>query len=790
MIRLSHMTVISCLISWEMGFANAEGEASGAKKPDNQPHKVLDSSTTPEEQIAKISQELSNSRIQSKAHKKLYQQVGSGGKNVLARRIFLSAKEDYRKKEYRSAIRNLNSFLNLKQTPDIQWHLESQYILGKSYQALKNYEKAFRAYRRYLETLTTNPAYIDAKTTEVMKNFLFTIEKSSNLQKNTLTQLLATIGTLNFPTEQKSLVLFYAGKSLRVLGKHRVALEWYHKSLKLTKSQFLTARVLYNRALVHLYFKEYDQSYKDLKTILKLEENQIGIYKDWTYLTLARLHVFLKKPNTALSFYEKVSDKSEAFPESLYERVYLYLNQKRSSEAVATAEEYLTRYPKSDKTYHINTLRAYLTLRDNKIERTLKYLKEGEIILDNIDNWLQENYTNRDTITSKDVMAIINRTEAHLPTPPEVLFARDKFADLARIRTRLSEVRNDIRHTVFTSGRASFETLNPASKNRTDQIDKMIKFTLKKADQLIQAEKALYQKAMPKTEALILSKASARLERYWNRTYIQKTTNESWKSWYGLASLMEQISGKYVKLKKLQAHLASLELIALTKTIRRPLARQSEIKELRAKIDLIESDVLRGMEVLRARKVLLSTSSNHLEMLRNIVKKAADDILIERQILEKYRYRFTNPTDQYLAEDIDRAWKKWDNLVQDAFAAIVEELIATRRKASLRMASIDNMIEEYNRLSARQRDTEKDMMRSIGRHMGLILEHYYAQIHARKAQHQKWYADLKWLTYDNITLKKQKAIDKIRLEQQLLQENLKDLNQGALWSWPKSSQNL
>ena len=342
----------------------------------------------------------------------------------------------------------------------------------------------------------------------------------------------------------------------------------------------------------------------------------------------------------------------------------------------------------------------------------------------------------------------------------------------------------DIRHTVFTSGRAKFSTLNPAAKNRSDQIFTNVKYVIQKADDIITAEKAIYEKEMKKTELVILKKSSKRRRRYWNESFHHKNTNETWQSWYGIADLIAKASKNYLKLKKLQAHLASIELIAYTDKIRRPLARRSEITELRTKVDLIEADILRSIEVLRARKILLSTSSNTLNFQRKIVKSATDDILVERSILEKYRYNFSTPTDQYLAEDIDHTWQKWDHLIQDVFGDIVEELIKIRKKSSQRMATIDNMIREYKNLSKSHKDTELDMMRSLGRHMGTLLEHYYAQIESRKSQNQKWYADLKWLKFDNITLKKQKEIEKLNLEQQLLKENLKDLNQGALWSWP------
>ena len=45
------------------------------------------------------------------------------------------------------------------------------------------------------------------------------------------------------------------------------------------------------------------------------------------------------------------------------------------------------------------------------------------------------------------------------------------------------------------------------------------------------------------------------------------------------------------------------------------------------------------------------------------------------------------------------------------------------------------------------------------------------------------FKELKSLIYDYRD-KKEKEIEKLNLEQQLLKENLKDLNQGALWSWP------
>lgn len=762
-----------------------EGE-SQHKAPTKKP--VLNGSGTPytpEGSIAKINSDLDTLHQQTKSLARLYNNMGIGGKKALSIRIFETAKADYAKNEFRSVIRNLNSFLNLKQTPDIEWYLQAQHMLGISYKSLNQPKKSFRAFRRYLETLTTNPTYISPTATEVMKNFLTTVQQIPQIKRGTISQLLATVGTLKFPKEQKSLILFYSAKTLVILNKRKIALEWFAKSLALTNNHFVKARTLYNKALIHLHFQQYDQCYDDLKKIKDLNQEEIGIYKGWTNLSLARLHVFLRKPKTALSYYEKITDDSSAYKDALFELIYIYLDQKQSKDAVAAAEEFLKRFPNSDKTYQVSSLRAYFTLKDNNVNQTINHLKEGLDNLQNIEEWLQSNYQNRETISPADVISILNKTYAYLPTPPEMIFARDKYNELSRIKSRLAEIRNDMRHTIFTASRGSFDVINPGKSKRADQIEGLVLQLFQRGADLIRAERSLYFKKLSKEEDLIFKKAAKRRDRYWQKPFRHNLTNSHWKSWYSIDNMIAKLSKKYSKLKKTQAHIASLHLLTKTaKSITRVSARRNEISELKTKVDLIESDVLRGLEVLKARKIILTTSSTKLNILRNIVKEATDDILVERQILSKYRWSYSDPTDQYLAEDIDHTWKKWDNLVHALFENVVNEIIAVRDRAKNRLKAIDTIINEYDQLIEEHDSIHSNMSLTLGKHIGLILDHYYGQIEARKSQNQKWSADVKWLQFDNITLQKQKLLDKFSLEQQLLKENLKDLNQGALWSWP------
>ena len=79
---------------------------------------------------------------------------------------------------------------------------------------------------------------------------------------------------------------------------------------------------------------------------------------------------------------------------------------------------------------------------------------------------------------------------------------------------------------------------------------------------------------------------------------------------------------------------------------------------------------------------------------------------------------------------------------------------------------------------------ETDLSRTLGGNLHQIMTHYQSQIRARVSKHKKWLADIKWLAFEKTSLEKSKAMEKYRLEQQILKENLKNLEQGVLWRWP------
>ncbi len=762
-----------------------EGETDPTMTASSLKNRLALNGLSPEEVLGLVQTRLGVLKQRVTGFEQIYLKEGVGEQTTLADHARRMGLKDFTNKEYDSAIINFTNYLNWTQVSKIPQYLEVQYYLAKSYEATRKDKKAIKAFARYLATQATNPELISERTTDVMDDMLVLIERNrmdpSEFQLN---PLMAALTSLDLPTQQKAKVFFYAGKAARLSGNQKDGLFWLDKATQFSNNPYLIARARYNRALIHIQNQRYGTALIDLEAALKEDSNRAYDFREYAKLAMARVNVYLKKPKTALTFYNDIDDGSDAYREAVYEKIYVYLDTQQYKEAILASEEYLIRFPLADDTYQVRTIKAYLDLKNDDLTSAAENIKLGNERLASISQWLKDNYGQRETLTGTDVNGIIKVTHSEVSQPPIILRGQKLFNTLQSTALRLSELRNDIRNTVFSLGRANINVLNPSWQNRLNQLKHLMEEVLDTGDLLTQAESKLYEgRLSPKDQYLLKASHERRMKNF--STIANFTRSKGpWQEWALLGEVSARMSRRYHGIKELKAQLVALKLLIKTKKIPRGDARMSEIIELEAEGNRLENQLLRAIEVSRSRQAMLAVALSGLNPLKIATKNYAENLFDEQATLAQYRHQFVLPDQKHRADDLTAVWQQWEYLLTTAYTQVINLQKEITDAMQARLVRFDELIAEHDKLKEELDKIDTNLALKLGANLGLILEHYHYRIAERMAKHQKWQADLHWLAFDQTGRERQKANDKYELEQQILKENLKDLEQGVLAKWP------
>ena len=353
--------------------------------------------------------------------------------------------------------------------------------------------------------------------------------------------------------------------------------------------------------------------------------------------------------------YEYIDPESNAYEEGLFEKIYVYVSLEDHEEAIMAAEEYLKRYPQSNNAYQVRTLRAFLDLRNGDIHNASINLKLSTERLTAISQWLQDNYGDRHTLTSRDISGLIRVTQGDIPHPPIVRQSQKLFHRISGLQDRLAKLRNDIRHTVFTLGAADKTSTFPQAHQRIQQLKELFIELFAAGDRLTVAERTIFRLRIKHKDAYALGASRQRRLRNFTPQADFSRGRGPWDKWSFLGNVTTRINYKLEKLKDTQAQLSALNFLSTTAKVRRPQARRSELAELTRLTGIMESELLRAMEVTRSRQALALLGMSDLYLVKNSAKDYADNILEERSILSAYRNNFKTAQEKHMSDDINAA---------------------------------------------------------------------------------------------------------------------------------------
>lgn len=737
----------------------------------------------PETELATALTELGNLSRRLDAAKEMTHRQGLGPQTESADRSFKTAVQYFDRKEHLSTIRELNNYLNQTQVPALKPYLQAQRMLGRSYEELGMKAKAVRAYFRYLAAFLTVKEQDHTELLDVLKHMI-PLAAADKASTNQLNELLASVTTLDLPNEVRPAVLYFAAKASANAGGVTMARTWLEKAVAGPADAGLKARALYMRALLALANKEYDTADEILSEVIQADKD--GETRDLARLALARIAVHRRKPDTALKYYALIQDGSSAFKDATFESVYVHLTLKEDKEARGKAMLYLARNPETPEALQLRMLLAYLDMRAGDLDSATRSITAADQRLGEIDGWIRQRLSGQTTVDQGRLTELLQLSGGHLAAPPTVQEAYQLFGRIAELVRRLADIRGEIRNVTFTIGRAEIGDLHPQWVNRAEQLSRLGDDVLTVGHRLAGVERNLSKDRIDAVDMQRLTASEARRARLLTPPAAAKRQMERWASYAAFLDLTKQTADSYQKLKDAEAALATSRfLMRAEDNVKQDPDRKTRIAELEAKSARLRETLARTLELLRKRKVEdLLTQSPHRATQRFLAQYAVA-LSEERDILRKTRDEAGTTAARLNAEDATRAWTQWEDVAKATF----DQIAALDREIAAGLAGMLKDLEQHetqhDELAAKVREMTAGLEARLGRSLSYIIDQYAGALGTRISRNKKWKADIEWLGYQTKLKDERKLNEHTQLEQQILKDNLSDLQQGALWQWPK-----
>ena len=736
----------------------------------------------PETELALAKTELDNLTRRLATANQLAGRLGLGPQTASAERSWRNAQNFFTHQEWDSTVRELNNYLNQTQVPQIKNYLRAQFMLGHSYEEMGYKSKGLRAYFRYLATFLTAKEQDHAELVEVLRRMI-PLATSDVQGQNELRELLASVTSLELPKEVQPLVYFYAAKAAANSAETALAQSWLENAAAAPNEPILKAKALYMEALLALGRKDFDRA-KDLLSEV-IQTDQDGASRDLARLALARLAVHQKERDTALKYYALIGEPSTAFKAATFESIYVHLDLKQDSLARSKSLLYLARWPEGTDALQLRMLMAYLDMRAGDLASANTSIKAADSRLKDIHSYLTTKVSGANKVNQTMLTDLMTLTGGQLPLSPAVRDATKLFGRLAEVTRRLADIRGHIRNILFTIGRANVEQLRPFWVNRAEQLGTLGEDLLKVGQRLVAAETLLYQSRLSPVALQQLGASEKRRFRLLTPAAASHRQVQNWGAFAAFAELTRNLATAQDKLWNAQAQLTAARFISATGNKGVPSPRSKNLGELTTKVTQLRERLAKGVEMLRrARVEELAVASPHQSTAKFIAQYAAS-LHAESQILGRARDEVTTTAQTLSADDGAKAWVQWEFLMKDLFQQLAGLGQETKSGLSTLLAELDSEERAHSALEQRLKETTAILEAELGVSMSGIIDQYSRAIDARFARNQKWQGDIHWLTFNSKLDEAKKLQDQTDLEQQILRDNLLDLQQGALWSWPK-----
>jgi hypothetical protein len=364
--------------------------------------------------------------------------------------------------------------------------------------------------------------------------------------------------------------------------------------------------------------------------------------------------------------------------------------------------------------------------------------------------------------------------------------AFELFQRLAESKRRLADIRGEMRNIIYTTGRVGLGSLRPDWVNRAEQLAHISNDLMRIGHRMAATERTLYQKQLNSVDLARLESSEIRRTRLLTKPAAIKRRMQHWASLASFFELTNDVAKQSERISKAEAELATARhLLKSGNGQKEAASRDQQVRILSEKATELDQTLGRVLELLRRGKAQDYINQSPHRAVHKFLSQYAVALNEESEILEKAREHPDSTAARILSQDASETWKHWKFLARETYAGLKKLDKDITDGLTELFSDLQNHENHYEQLNSQLQVITSGLEAELGSSVNVLLGQYSGAIGARLAKHQKWRADLDWIGYAKAKQNASKIDKQYDLEKQMLQENLNDLEQGALWTWPE-----
>ena len=759
--------VAGCLIATQnVAYGNQ------ASTPDTRKASITDAN---EREFKKINAKLRDLHQQIEAIPHTATEPGLGPQLVTAQRSYDHAVEAFKQKEWFTVIYELNNFLNLSQKPESRSWLKAQFMLGRAYEEQGQLQRATRAFTRYLATFTTKPSNDLSELTETFERLVRIATKATEANQAELAKFLSAISAMEYPSSVSEELRYLSAVASNNLGRKNLSIAWLSDVNSRADAPETKARARYFRALIAISGHEWDVASDQLEGLLSID-GLSDKTKDNARLSLARVFLKQKKPELAIRTYNQIPDTSEAFRDAAFEKIFVLMKLQQDDAARAATHQWLGRFGDHEDATQLRIIASWLDLRSGDLSAAKSSIAGAVAKLSDIQTRINKDFKSA-KLRHDDAIRLSQMTRGQVASSPELDRILGMFRQMSELNQRLNEVDGLERSIIFAIAKGDLRQFKPALANRTDQYDRVAEEVLASGAKLVFIEKQRLADRLSDLDKQKLEASERRRIKLFEKKSQLARQAKRWASWVGPAEQLVRLADEWETLNHLEAAAKSSK----------PLSEHdaAQTADLGTKIASARQDMMQTLTEIRRVQAANIVEQSPINDILYVIQQYASALYDESKIISTYEPKTGQILDALDDEDSRANWNLWLETVA-ALNSNIKDLKAQAGKDLADLFAALGKIDQTRSTIARDLENLKSILETYGgESLAGIVAHYDNALNQRLARQYKWSGDLEYLSYAKEKNAHDAMTKKKNLELQILDDNLKDLEQGGATQWPR-----
>ena len=697
--------------------------------------------------------------------------VGLAKQNFESERAFASASNAYGKKQWLTAIQELQRYFTIEQKPDPQMWMTGQYMLGRSYEERGQAGRAARAYIRYLSTFVTarSPEYDEM--TDILERLVRLSTKGTGGTKADLRQFLSSLSAMDVPASVAPELKYFTAVAGVNIGQRSLALSWLNQLSEEGSSPDIRSRSLLFKALLAMKDGKWDlaeQSLQDLVQVAGISNKT----RDNARVALARVYLRSKKPETAISIYESIKKDSEFYREALFERVFAYIRQNENKKAKDSANEFLASYADHPDSLQIRIMSSWLDLKSGDLNQAKVSIESTQKALTEMQQKIATALSGKESISHEDALIVVTLAKGQVQIPPELEDIIGMYEQIEDLNLRLSEVDGIALNSLYAIAKSNLEQYKPSLANRMGQLEHLSEMLMNTSNRLTKAEVKRLDKALSELDRQKLKGSERRREVLFSRQTKMMLEAKRWVHWAGPAEQLAALAKVWKKYDGTAVKVASA-------------ADGMDKRAVSEGIEKSRKDLLSTLKDIRREQAAQLVEQSRIREVRYLLEQFASAVHDDQLILTSYEPDQAQTLDNLDDQDSQQAWKLTSQIASNLHKLMVQLNKDADAELGASLKQIEQIMSRREKM-ARDVDILQEVLgRKAGAAASALAAHFDHVIGERLARQQKWGGDLDYLTYVGVKEGQEQGRRKADLELQILSDNLRETEQTKVTQWPR-----